>query len=216
MDRRQLRAARREDLSGAGPTLEERPPARFPGIAGGFAFFGEVLTTGLLVAAAGIAVVTLPAALAAGIRHMRRYVAAEGSPARQFWLDFRKAMPGGLVVGSIGVVLALVLALDIDLARSGVLPGGALVGVVGWAGLVALSTSVLFAAGAWTPDGGWRTAVRGIPSAAARDIPGTVYLAVTAFFVGLSTWMLVPLIIPALGCAALAVIAIPERRRRAR
>ena len=28
------------------------------------------------------------------------------------------------------------------------------------------------------------------------------------------TWALVPLVIPALGCAALAVVAVPERPRR--
>jgi hypothetical protein len=33
-------------------------------------------------------------------------------------------------------------------------------------------------------------------------------------FVGIATWMLVPMIVPAIGCAALAVVAIPTRRRR--
>jgi hypothetical protein len=213
-DRRALRAARRADASGSGPTLQERPPARHPGATGAFALFGEVLLTGLLVVAAGIIVVTLPASLAAGIRHMRRYVNAEASHARTFWSDYRRALPGGLVVGVAGTVLALVLILDIGLAGSGALPGGPAVAVVGWAGLVAGAVALLLAASAWTPERGWRDAVRSIPSAVAADVPGALYLAATAGFVGVATWMLVPVIIPALGCAALAAVAIPARARR--
>ncbi|MCC2031622.1 hypothetical protein [Microbacterium allomyrinae] len=213
MNRRELREARRADASGSGPTLDERAPSRFPGATGAFALFGEVLLTGLLVAAGGIAVVTLPAALAAGIRHLRRYLDADASHARLFWQDYRRALPGGLVVGAVSVVLALLLALDIDLANSGALPGGAAIAVVGWAGLVVGAVALLAAAGAWTPESGWRGAVRGISATLAADPVGTAYLAATAVFVGVATWMLVPLILPALGCAALAVVAIPARRR---
>jgi hypothetical protein len=246
MDRRQLRAARRADASGSGPTLEERDAPRFPGAAGAFALFGEVLMVGLLITIAGLAIVTLPAALAAGIRHLRRYVAAEASPAALFWQDVRKALPGGLVVGVVSVVLTLLLLFDIDLAGSGALPGGGVIAIVGWLGLAAVAVAVLAAAGAWTPEGGsapanrgsgaeprygsapanrgsvakpqrgWRAAVRSIPHTVAADIAGALYLAATAFFVGVATWMLVPLVVPALGCAALAVVAIPTRRRRAR
>jgi len=216
MDRRQLRAARRADASGSGPTLEERDAPRFPGAAGAFALFGEVLVVGLLVTIASLAVVTLPAALAAGIRHLRRYVAAEASPAALFWQDVKKALPSGLVVGFAGLLLTLLLLLDIDLARSGFLPGGGAVEIVGWVGLAALAVALLAATGAWTPETGWRAAVRSIPSTIAADLGGAVYLAATAFFVCVATWMLVPLIVPALGCAALAVVAIPTRRRRAR
>jgi hypothetical protein len=216
MDRRQLRAARRADASGSGPTLEERDAPRFPGAAGAFALFGEVLMVGLLITIAGLAIVTLPAALAAGIRHLRRYVAAEASPAALFWQDVKKALPGGLVVGVVSVALTLLLLLDIDLAGSGALPGGGVIAIVGWLGLAAVAVAVLAAAGAWTPGNGWRAAVRSIPHTIAADIAGALYLAATAFFVGVATWMLVPLIVPALGCAALAVVAIPTRRRRAR
>lgn len=214
MDRRQLRAARHADASGSGSTLDEREPARFPGATGAFALFGEVLLTGMLVAAGGLAVVTLPAALAAGIRHLRRYVNAEAAHARTFWQDYRRALPGGLVIGVVGVVLALVLVLDIDLAGSGALPGGPAIAVVGWAGLVAGAVALLTAAGSWTPERGWRAAVRGIPSALAADPIGAVYLAAAAVLAGVVTWMLIPLIIAGLGCAAFAVVAVPARRGR--
>ena len=43
-----------------------------PGV-GRFALFGEVLLTGAAVAACAIVVLTLPAALVAGIAHLRRF-----------------------------------------------------------------------------------------------------------------------------------------------
>ena len=213
MDRRQLRAAKRADATGSGPTLDERPPARFPGATGAFALFGEVLLTGVLIALAGIAVITLPAALAAGIRHLRRYLHADASPVRFFWRDVRSALPGGLVVGLAGVALTAILVLDIDLAGSGLLPGGIAIAVVGWAGLVLGAVVVLTAAGAWTPERGWRPALWSVPGTVRADIRGALFIAVTAVFVGVVTWMLAPLIVPALGCAAMAVVAVPERRR---
>jgi hypothetical protein len=214
MDRKTLRAARRADASGSGPTLEERDPARYPGAKGAFALFGEVLLTGLLVTVAGLLVVTLPAALAAGIRHLRRYAGAEQSHVRTFWQDWRRALPGGVVVGIVGVALAVLLLLDIDLANSGALPGGPLIAVIGWAGLLIAAVALLLAAGAWTPERGWRPAVRGIPSSIARDPIGAAYLAAAAVLVVVMTWMLAPLVVAGLGCAAFAVMAVPARRGR--
>ena len=214
MDRKTFRAARRADASGSGPTLEERDPARYPGAKGAFALFGEVLLTGLLVTVAGLLVVTLPAALAAGIRHLRRYAAAEQSHVRTFWQDWRRALPGGVVVGIVGVALAVLLLLDIDLANSGALPGGPLIAVIGWAGLLIAAVGLLLAAGAWTPERGWRPAVRSIPSSIARDPIGAAYLAAAAVLVVVMTWMLAPLVVAGLGCAAFAVMAVPARRGR--
>ena len=141
---------------------------RFPGATGAFALFGEVLLTGLLITVGGILLVTLPAALAAGIRHLRRYLNAEASPQRQFWRDYLKALPGGLVIGVAGLLLVLVLILDIDLAGSGALPGGIAVAAVGWVGLAAVAVTLLAAAGAWTPGAGWRAALRGVPAVTER------------------------------------------------
>jgi hypothetical protein len=216
MSRREEKAARRADLSGAGPVLEERAPVRFPGVTGSFALFGEVLLTGLLITAGGILLITLPAALAAGVRHLRRYLNAEASPQGRFWRDYLKALPGGMVVGSGALALVLLLVLDIDLASSGALPGGAAVAVVGWVGLAVVAVVLLAAAGRWTPENGWRAALRGVPAAVIADPAGAFLLVAAAGLVCVLTWVLVPLLIPALGCAALAVIATPERRRRVR
>jgi hypothetical protein len=104
--------------------------------------------------------------------------------------------------------------LDIDLAGSGALPGGMAVAAVGWVGLAAIAVTLLAAAGAWDPGAGWRAALRGVPASLSADIAGAFFLVATAVFVCVVTWVLVPLVIPALGCAALAVVAIPARRRR--
>jgi hypothetical protein len=213
LTRREYKAAVRADRSGSGPTLDDRPAARFPGATAKFALLGEVLMIGMLIAAVGILVVTLPAGLAAGIRHLRRYINAEDSALVHFWRDVRSGLPGGAAVGAIVAVATVVLLLDVDLAGSGLLPGGVLVQIVGWVGLAAVAVSLLTAAGIWAPEGGWRAAVRSVPRSVAGDPGGTAYLVATAGFVVVVTWALPPLLIPALGLAALAVVAIPVRRR---
>lgn len=217
MSTREYRAAVRADRDGSGPTLEERPQARFPGATAAFGLLGEVLLIGLLITIASLPVVTLPAALAAGIRHMRRFIAADHAPIAGFWRDAARAALPGAVVGLVAVVAAGILLLDIDLARSGFLPGGLVVEVVGWAGLAAVALVILLAAGHWTPETGWRAALRAVPSAVRDDVAGALYLVATAGFVIVLTWVLPPLFIAAIGCAVLAVVAVPQRpRRRAR
>lgn len=68
--------------------------------------------------------------------------------------------------------------------------------------------------GAWAPETGWCQTLRAVPEITRADAVALVYLAATAVFVGMVTWALAPLFIPAIGCAALAVVALPERRRR--
>lgn len=215
MSRREARAARRAAISGAGPTDATRV-GRFPGAAGGFALFGEVLMTGLLVTLVALPVVTLPVALAAGIRHLRRYLNAEDSRLVFFWKDARAAALGGLVVGAIAAVAAVFLVLDLALAASGALPGGPFIAVVGWVGLAAVALGMLSAAAAWTPALGWRGAVRGVPGAIAGDPAGSLYLLSAVGFTGVVTWALPPLIIAGLGCAVLAAVAVPARPARRR
>lgn len=211
------RAARRAALSGSGPTRDDSvAEARFPGARSSFGLLGEVLLIGILVALVSLPVLTLPAALAAGVRHLRRYLKAEDSALDRFWRDVRAGLVGGLGIGAASVVLVLVLALDIDLASTGLLPGGPIVGLVGWLGLAALSLVLFTAAGRWTPELGWLEALKAVPSALRGDVAGAAYLVATAGFAGVVTWQLIPLVIPALGCIALAIVAVPERPRPGR
>lgn len=212
--KREYKAAVRADRSGSGPTLDDQPAARFPGAGAKLALFGEVLMVGLLIALVCVPIVTLPAALAAGIRHLRRFIAADDSALRFFWKDVRSGLAGGSLVGGGVLLLVALLLLDIDLARSGFLPGGMVIEVVGWVGLAALALALLAAAAAWSPELGWRGALRAVPRAVAADIPGAAYLIATAIFVVVLTVVLVPLLLPALGMAAFAAVAVPERRRR--
>lgn len=203
------RAVRRAAVSGSGPTAAA--PARNPGAVGAFTLFGEVLLMGVVITAIGVALVTLPTVLAAAVRHLRRFIAAESSGSALFWRELRQALPGGLIVGAVAVAASFVFVVDVLLAGSGALPGGTLFTVVGWGGLAVTAVALLAAAGAWTPESGWAGAVRAVPSRLRDDVPGAMYLAAAAGFVGVVTWVLPPLILPALGCAALAVVAIPER-----
>lgn len=212
--RREARAAAREARSGAGPVGAEFEPGPNPGATAKFGLFGEVLTVGLLITLVSLAVVTLPIALAAGVRQLRRFVSADDSRATLFWADVRAGILPSLLVGVPAALIAAVLAVDVVLARSGALPGGQIVGVVGWAGLAALAAGVLLAAGAWSPSTGWSAAVRAVPQVVRADAVGAAYIAAAAVFVGVVTWALIPLFIPAIGCAALAVVAVPVRRRR--
>lgn len=208
------RAAVREARSGAGPVGAEFEAGPHPGATAKFGLFGEVLTVGLLIAVVSLAVVTLPIALAAGIRHLRRFAAAEDSRIALFWSDVRSGIVPSLMVGVPAALIAAVLAVDVALAGSGALPGAVPVAVIGWAGLVVLATALLLAAGAWTPETGWPAAVRAIPSIVSADAVGVAFIASAAVFVGVVTWALIPLFIPAIGCAVLAVVAVPARRRR--
>lgn len=216
MATREAKAAKRAALSGAGHTSEDAV-LRNPGARGGFALFGEVLMIGILITLIGLPLITLPAALSAGIRHLRRYLHAEDSRLVFFWRDLRAGLLGGLVVGAIALVLTLVLLLDIDLAGAGTLPGGPLIAAIGWIGLALVGLTLLIAAAAWSPETGWRRALRSAPATATGDIRGALYFIATVAFVVVVTWALPPLIIAGLGCAALAAVAIPERPgRRAR
>jgi hypothetical protein len=207
------RAARRADVTGTGPTLDDAPRGRYPGASGAFALLGEVLLVGVLVTLVSLPLVTLPAALAAGCRHLHRYLGAEDSRLALFWSDLRRGALGGVVVGVISAVVVAILLLDIVLAGTGMLPGGPVVAVAGWVGLIAVAAVLLTAARLWTPGSGWIAAVRSAPRALAADPAGVLYVIATAVFVAVVTWMLPPVIVPALGCAVLAVVAIPERRR---
>lgn len=213
--RKSQRAAVRAERSGAGPARSGHDPGQNPGAVSKFGLLGEVLMTGLLISLVGLAIVTLPAGLAAGIRHLRRFVAAEDSRPALFWRDVRAAVLPGAVVATIAAVIAALLSLDVLLAEHG-LPGGPVIAAVGWAGLAALAAALLLTAGQWSPERGWRGAVRSVPGSVSADVAGALYHVATAVFVGVATWALIPLFIPAIGCAALAVVAIPARARTGR
>jgi hypothetical protein len=212
MARSAERAARRAADSGSGPTTQHEI-SRLPAAKNGFALFGEVLLVGLLMIVVSLPILTFPIALAAGSRHLRRFLAAEGSGLALFWSDVRAGLVGALGVGAATAALVLVLILDIDMASSGYLPGGAVVMAFGYGGLAVLAVVLFTMAAQWTPESTWRAALRGVPAHLRADPVGAGYLLATGVFAVVVTWQLAPLVVPALGCIAFAIVAIPERPR---
>ncbi len=212
LHRRELRTARRRDLDGSGPALPGRVIGRNPGAIGAFALLGEVLLTGVLVTVAALPVITLPAALAAGSGHLRRHLRAESTSVGAFVGDYLAALRGGWLIGLVAAIATGVLLLDLDLAASGALPGGAAIAVVGWVGLAAVALAVCLASAGWSRRTGWRHAIARTPREVRRDPVGALYLLAAVGLVGVCTWALAPLLVPALGCLVLALVATPQRR----
>ncbi|MGY6498810.1 MAG: hypothetical protein ACXIUP_11345, partial [Microcella sp.] len=142
-DDAERRRAERAERSGSGPARESWQPPAWPGASQGFALFGEVMLMGILVTLLALPVVTFPAALAASIRHMRRFLAARESGLGAFWRDVRAGLIGSAVIAIVAALLVVVLLIDIDVARSGFLPGGPIIEAVGWAGFATVALGLL-------------------------------------------------------------------------
>lgn len=208
--RKRQRAERAQATSGAGPTAAEA--GAWPGAKQRFALFGEVMLAGIVVLLLSLPLVTIPLAIAIGRRHLLRFLRAEGSQFALIGLDLRAGFVGGVGIGCAWLGATAVLLMDVLLVASGALPGGIAVGAVAVALLAALTVLMLWSAAAWTPAAGWRPAVRSGWTLLRSDLVGSAYLLVAGGMVVLLTWMLPPLIIPAFGCLAFAVVVVPARR----
>lgn len=185
---------------------------RWPGARARFALFGEVLWVGALMALVSVPIITWPAAVAAGSAHLRRFVHAEATPASEFFLDVRRALPGALGLGAATTALAVVIALDFALVAGGALPGAAPASIVaGVVGAIVL-TLALIASNLWSAGTRWRDLVRIAPRVARADLSGTAYVVVAVALAAVITWQFLPLVIPALGLLTFALVAISERR----
>lgn len=178
-----------------------------------FAVFAECLLTGVWIAVACLGVVTYPAAFAAGARHLRRRTAHEAGGWREFVADFRTALRGGWVVGIAGWAVALAVWVDVLAARAG-LPGGRLVGAVGIFALIGIAVALLRAAAVWTPDAAWRTVLADAGRRTVLDPAGSFLVVCGLAVVALSALFVPPLAVPVLGAVAAAALAVEERYRR--
>ena len=170
------RVGQRPDARGA-----RRRPAS-PARTGAFALFGEVLLTGLLVTIAGLAVDHPPRG--AGRRHPSPPPLRErGGLARAPVLAATcvKALPGGLVVGLVGRRARRAPAARHRPRELGV-PARRSRRSRSSAGSDSSSPAValLAAAGAWTPERGWRAALWSVPASVRADLRGALFLAATA------------------------------------
>jgi len=181
--------------------------------------FAEVVLAGVLVALGSLLLVTAVPSLAAGVAHVRRQVTGHDIGvarfARDWWAAVRALWPLGLA--AVGV--ALLLALDWQLARADVLPGASVVAVVVAVAAAAVVVVLARAAGAWSEsadaDGGGLTARQALAAGAQRtqdDLTGSVLLAVAAALCVVFVWMLPPLVLVVGGLLSLAVVGVETRR----
>ncbi|MCX5371206.1 hypothetical protein [Streptomyces sp. NBC_00103] len=177
-----------------------------------FAVFAECLLTGVWIAVACLGVVTYPAAFAAGARHLRRRTSHEVGGGREFVADFRAAVRGGWLVGLAGWAVAAAVWVDVLAARVGI-PGGPLVGAVGILALIGLAVALLRAAAVWTPARTWRALLTEAGRRTVLDPAGSFLIVCGLAVVLLSAWLVAPLAVPVLGAVAAAALAVEERYR---
>jgi MFS superfamily sulfate permease-like transporter len=179
--------------------------------------FAEVVLAGVLVALGSLLLVTAVPSLAAGVAHVRRQVTGHDIGvarfARDWWAAVRALWPLGLAA----VAVALLLALDWQLARADVLPGASVVAVVVAVAAAAVVVVLARAAGAWSEsaDGAGLTARQALAAGAQRtqdDLTGSVLLAVAAALCVVFVWMLPPLVLVVGGLLSLAVVGVEIRR----
>ncbi|MFE6199699.1 hypothetical protein [Streptomyces sp. NPDC057838] len=177
-----------------------------------FAVFAECLLTGVWIAVASLGIVTYPAAFAAGVRHLRRRTAHEGGGLREFAADFRTALRGGWLVGLAGWAAAVAVWVDVQAARAGI-PGGPVVGALGVLALIGLVVAGLRAAAVWEPGARWRTLLAYAGRRTVLDPAGSFLIVAGLAVVPVSAWFAAPLAVPVLGAVAAAAVAVEERYR---
>jgi hypothetical protein len=177
-----------------------------------FAVFAECLLTGVWIAVASLGLVTYPAAFAAGARHLRRRIAHEGGGWREFVADFRVAVRGGWVVGLAGWAVVAAVRVDVQASRAG-LPGGPLVGAIGLIALIGAVVALLRAAASWAPGAGWWALLGGAGRRTVLDPAGSFLIIGGLAVVAASAWFSAPLAVPVLGAVVAAAVAVEERYR---
>ncbi|WP_406064471.1 hypothetical protein OG462_36430 [Streptomyces sp. NBC_01077] len=180
-----------------------------------FAVFAECLLVGVWIAVAALPLFTLPAALAAGAAHLRRWTGDEETGLRYFVADLRAALRGGGRSAGLGygAVLALVGA-DLAFVRALPVPGGRAAGALAILAALWLTVTLLRAATAWRPGLRWRDLLGPAARRALRDPAGSLLVVCGLAVIAASAWFSAPLALPALGILVASALA-AERRRAA-
>ncbi|GAA2942322.1 MULTISPECIES: hypothetical protein [Streptomycetaceae] len=176
-----------------------------------FGLFSECLLTGVWIAVAALPLLTFPAAFAAGTRHLRRHLAGERGGVREFSADVLAAARGGWLVGVFVWAAGALLRLDLAAVRAG-LPGGPLVGAVGILALIGFLVAVARAAACWEPGATWRSLLADAGRRTVLDPAGSLLLVCGMAVVVLSGALVLPLAVPVIGAVAAAATAVEARR----
>lgn len=189
-----------------------RPHRVRPALGPSFALLGEVLLLGAVVAVLSIPVVTAVPALAAAVRHLRRFQAGEPAGAGAFLADLSRAVRELWWVGAGTVALLPLLALDLWLATSGALPGGALVAAVTGTLAVGVLVVVLRLTATWSAQGRAVQDLREAARASLQDPVGALLLLVALAVCVVLVVAVLPLLLVVGGLLALAALAVEHRR----
>ncbi|MFD0147781.1 hypothetical protein ACFVID_00175 [Streptomyces sp. NPDC127132] len=189
--------------------MSGRPRGRF---LAGFGVFAECLLVGVWIAVAALPLVTLPAALAAGASHLRRWTGDERAGLRIFAADLRAALRGG--GRSTGIAYAAALALvaaDLALVRALPVPGGRATGALAILAALSLTVTVLRAATAWRPGLRWRALLGPAARRTLRDPAGSLLIVCGLAVIAASAWFSAPLALPAVGILVASTVAAEHR-----
>ncbi len=196
------------------PTQHAAPDERsVPTVAERFALFAECLVVGVLVTLTLPGVLTILPAWAAGCTHIRAHLDGESTALRKLLTDFAAACRHSLPVSLLLAAAFALLVVDLAIVRLG-LPGGLLVAGVCAASAVALTVVSMRAAATWTPGARWTELVRQAALRAVRDLRGSLLLVLTLVMLLIATWQLLPLLVPMVGCAVMATVAVERRDSR--
>ena len=187
-----------------------------------FALFSETLLAGLLVLVLSIPLVTIPAAYAAGIAHLKRHLAGRDDSVRGLWSLFKEALPGSWKLGLTTAAAAVVIVLNLLLAWVGQLPGRGVVlpatlVLAAGAAIVLLRTASAWSDGQPTGAAGnnmWHQALRTGKDISLRDWTGSLLLAAALFCAVVFVWMLAALFVVVPGTLILAAAAVKLRSHR--
>lgn len=189
-------------------TPARRAPQATGRLGGGWvAPFGQMLVVGLAVTALALPGVTLPAAMAAGVRNLDRHLTHRPDSLVSLVVDAARAARTGWWVGLVWAAVVGALVVNVRLVLVAPVPMGEAVAVLSGLSAVAVTVVVLRAAALWRPGSGWRALIlQAAQDCVSRWGPTcTVVAGIGAAAV--LVWMLPPLVVLTPGMVALALVA---------
>jgi hypothetical protein len=175
-----------------------------------FALFAECLLAGVLIAVTALPVVTALPAFAAACAHIRAHQAGESTTLRAYRRAFAAACRHSLGVSAALLAAGVLLIVDLWAVRAG-LPGGRAVAATCALAAVGLAVVALRAAATWHPGARWPALFGAAARRAVADPSGSLLLVVALGTTLVVTWQLVVLLVPMLGCLAMAAVAVEHR-----
>ncbi|NLT55183.1 MAG: hypothetical protein GXX79_11635 [Actinomycetales bacterium] len=180
------------------------------GVESGLALFADCLVTGVMVALAGLPLVTAYPALVAGCAVLRDGVRDRPVGPRRYALRLRQVLRTGPAGWVVPPLVCGVLLVDAGAVAAGVPGSGALTVLLAGTASVAVVLA-LRVAGSWRPHATWSAVVRPAARHLLGDPGGSVLLWLAAV-VAVTIAVLVPITVLLLGGAlALAAVAVDTR-----